>query len=273
MSNLRKQLINLNIFNDNEYFDKYVNLVSNNKSTKYIPYVTNSHHIIPKYYYISRNLEVDNSDSNKVNLEYKDHILAHYLLAKCSKNAEDVSRNALAIRYILNGKSLDEFDINEIDLEYYQSIYTASKEYVVKLTHTAEINEKISNKLTGRVSPNKGKLKPKVEKQSDKVIKNVKLSIIASQRVGEKNAFYGKKHSDETKARIGRKNSKPVAMIDYNTKEVIMKFESCTAATNFLYDSNITQSKGALKRISQVCVANDLKYSAYGFCWMFVNKV
>ena len=43
MSNLRKQLINLNIFNDNEYFDKYVNLVSNNKSTKCIPYVTNSH--------------------------------------------------------------------------------------------------------------------------------------------------------------------------------------------------------------------------------------
>jgi len=32
-----------------------------------------------------------------------------------------------------------------------------------------------------------------------------KLSFLASQRIGEKNGFYGKKHSDETKNKISKK--------------------------------------------------------------------
>jgi len=54
-----------------------------------------------------------------VNLLYKDHIKSHYFLALCSKSNDDISKNILSIRYILHGKSLQDFNIDDIDLELY----------------------------------------------------------------------------------------------------------------------------------------------------------
>lgn len=81
----KQKLLDLAIFIDNEYLDKYICLINNN-AKPYIKFKTQKHHIIPRAYFKYNKLKLDNSKSNIVCLEYKDHILAHYYLYKCSKS-------------------------------------------------------------------------------------------------------------------------------------------------------------------------------------------
>lgn len=83
-SDLRDYLLSFNIFVDNEYFDKYLNLIFVNLNTKREKFLTASHHIIPRAYYKHNNIPVDDTRSNKVNLKHKDHLLAHYYMYKCA---------------------------------------------------------------------------------------------------------------------------------------------------------------------------------------------
>lgn len=73
-----------NLFMDNEYFSKYIDLINKNQHRCYVSGQTQTHHIIPKCYFRKNNLPIDNSDANKVNLLYKDHLLAHCLLSLCT---------------------------------------------------------------------------------------------------------------------------------------------------------------------------------------------
>lgn len=84
MNNLKQKLINTGDFIDNEFLDKYIDLVDKNKSRKSESCKTNSHHILPSYYYRHHNLEVDNTPTNRVNLLYRDHMLAHLYLSGCT---------------------------------------------------------------------------------------------------------------------------------------------------------------------------------------------
>jgi len=80
---LKSKLLRLNVFIDNNYLNKYIELCLNNINTVKIKFKTERHHIIPKSYYILNNLEIDNSNTNLVNLSIEDHILAHYYLCGC----------------------------------------------------------------------------------------------------------------------------------------------------------------------------------------------
>jgi group I intron endonuclease len=64
--------------------------------------------------------------------------------------------------------------------------------------HTDEVRKKISEINKGRQSHNKGK------KLSDKT--KQKISEAAKLKTGEKNAFYGKNHSEESIQKIKEKN-------------------------------------------------------------------
>jgi hypothetical protein len=48
---VKTTLLQLNIVEDNEYLDKYCNLIESNKETQYIQGQTHKHHIVPKSYY------------------------------------------------------------------------------------------------------------------------------------------------------------------------------------------------------------------------------
>ena len=80
----KQTLLDLAIFIDNEYLDKYIYLI-NNYSKQYTKFETQRHHIIPRAYFKHNKIKLDNSKANIVCLTYKDHILAHYYLYKCSK--------------------------------------------------------------------------------------------------------------------------------------------------------------------------------------------
>lgn len=95
---LKQYILNTNAVADNVFLDKYVKIVSK-------PYLgtkpSHNHHIIPKSYYRHNNLEVDNTASNLVRLTVKNHILAHYYLAKCSKQSYFKLSNIWSVCYML----------------------------------------------------------------------------------------------------------------------------------------------------------------------------
>ena len=53
IDDIKTNLININLCVDNDYLDKYVNLISNRKIQEKLElnYFTQSHHIIPVMYY------------------------------------------------------------------------------------------------------------------------------------------------------------------------------------------------------------------------------
>lgn len=87
---------------------------------------------------------------------------------------------------------------------------------------TEESRQKISLFRKGRLSPNKGK-HLSIEQRAI-------LSNYAKSRIGNKNPFYGKTHSEKTKSKIRKANSKPVIQIDPRTGEEITEFLSALEA-------------------------------------------
>lgn len=83
---IKTTLLDTQVFIDNEYLDKYTNLILANKDTISTKYVTQKHHIIPVNVFKHLKIEVDNSEDNIVILRYSDHILAHYYLCFCVKD-------------------------------------------------------------------------------------------------------------------------------------------------------------------------------------------
>lgn len=125
--NLKEKLLSLGCFEDNEYLDFYCKLVEQNSTTKKEKHKTQLHHIIEKCYYKKHNLKVDNSKENLVYLLYKDHVIAHYYLALCSKDKYYKFANISAIKGLL-GKRYKEYpDIKEEFLAFTKKFNWISK--------------------------------------------------------------------------------------------------------------------------------------------------
>lgn len=122
-SDLKSKLISTGYFIDNDYLDKYLNLIIKNKDTlKAFGYET--HHILQRKYFKIINADVDETESNKVNLLYKDHILAHYYLSLCTTNDLKISNIQcfLMMTFYKNKLTDDEKDIYR-SLDEYQTLY------------------------------------------------------------------------------------------------------------------------------------------------------
>lgn len=181
--NIKEKLLKLNYAINNEWLDKYCNLVSNDNSTDKL---TNTHHIIPKHYYTENDIEVDNSSENLVKLSFSDHILAHYYLYKCSQSREHQRKNLSAIFCMLNYINIrcNEYTLDNIigNLNDVNDLY---KDYI-----------------------------------------NL-LSEWASSRKGVDNPFWGKTFSDESKAAIGKANSKQVIMTKDDSSITFSSIKDC----------------------------------------------
>lgn len=120
--NLADKLKNIDSFIDNEFFSLYCSLIENNLLTSCKRGITQRHHIIPRYYFKRLNLPVDNSKENLVNLQYKDHILAHYYLSLCSRYTEDQYANLVFLNYSLRGTNEHFRVILEEDLSLLEDL-------------------------------------------------------------------------------------------------------------------------------------------------------
>lgn len=212
----KQQLLDLGIFVDNEFLDLYVLLINNNYNTKKQAFKTQRHHIIPKYYYKSQNINVDNSDSNMVNLLYKDHILAHYYLSLCSDN-QFCYYNYLAIQYCINHLHLDESmseDLNSflLELDHIQEIYEISRKFHSEClrgkkrvwSDIHKINQKAANGIRGKTLYHYGNEQRWFVKGTQPEGYELGASEkykqrLSERRSGEFNSNYGKHWSEEWK--------------------------------------------------------------------------
>ena len=94
-----------------------------------------------------------------------------------------------------------------------------------------------------------------------------KLSEIAKTRIGEKNPFYNKHHTDETRKKLSEMHTKQVGMYDLDDN-LIMIFKSLTLANEWLIEQGKTNNRGAITRISKICKGIDK--TAYGYKWKFL---
>ena len=78
MNELKKKLLGLGVIINNEYLDLYCLLVEQNLTRKREKYKTQLHHVIPCALYTSRAAANADESNIKINLLFKDHILAHY---------------------------------------------------------------------------------------------------------------------------------------------------------------------------------------------------
>ena len=114
-------LLKTNLFIDNEYLQKYLQII--NSPVMYQKYKVQHHHVIPKSYY-SRNNIIENKIDDTVILLHKDHVLAHYYMAQCSKDEDLKFINELSFYYLTNKKYLTVSEIELMQsLDNYQTLY------------------------------------------------------------------------------------------------------------------------------------------------------
>lgn len=181
-------LLETGYFFDNEFLDKYIFLILKNKNTKKEKFRTQKHHIIPRVCYTLKNSNCNDNKENLINLLYKDHILAHYYLALCSKDIKVKYRMELALIKMIKTNRLSYETLDILSLDKYQELYedwkrnesllkkgchlsekhklALKKSYDSAKHHTPEINKKNSESNKGKI------ISPEVRKKISEKLKN-----------------------------------------------------------------------------------------------------
>lgn len=94
-------------------------------------------------------------------------------------------------------------------------------------------------------------------------------------RCGEKNSFYGKKHTEKTKEIIGSKNGKSVVQIDKDTNEIINIFESAKQAADTFNTPRGNSEIIKVCRGSSKLQDGYVKHyrTAYGYKWRYLTDI
>lgn len=109
---LKTKILKTNCFEDNEYLNKYCELVINNLDNKKEKYKTATHHIIPRCYFKLNSLPIDNNKENLVVLNHANHLVAHFYLYKSAK--EKLIKKGMAGALIL----MCNTDLQSINWEF-----------------------------------------------------------------------------------------------------------------------------------------------------------
>ena len=137
---LKEKLLDLDLYLNNEYLDKYCELIEKNITTQQIKRVTEKHHIIQRQWYKIHDLPVNNDKKNIVNLSHLDHCLAHYYLCMCTEGSLQYANEYALIKMT---KIQSRFEFNEADFmkqaEQYQEIYDNFCRHQAELNREAVI--------------------------------------------------------------------------------------------------------------------------------------
>ncbi|MCK9470197.1 MAG: hypothetical protein M0Q88_00395 [Bacilli bacterium] len=208
---IQSKLLKLNIFENNEFFQKYVYLLETNRDTEKIKFKTASHHIIPKSFCKKLGIKVDNSKSGVINLSHRDHALAHYYIAMCTKDDYLRYSSISAIQHIIgfnkkmNQENIDQFIEN---LDSYQALKEEQFAYHSSIT---------KGKLVGDLNPAK---RPEVREK-------IRLS-----KLGNTNNKGKKIHDEKWCAAISANRLGKIAVTNKDTLE--QKFISESELNNYI---------------------------------------
>ena len=226
----KTKLIETQLFVDNEYLSKYVELVNLNINNDRVMFKTTAHHIIPKYCFEYLNMPVDNSTLNTVHLSYSDHVIAHFYLAECCVQETHKLFNYAAM-YNISGNKFS--DISCVDKILYskgfKEEFNSLKEVAAReaqrrgkeqipYIRTEETLKKLSDKLTGYIHIHKDNIRKMIppeefdryEHQGWKRGRGISsMSEEGKQRFREKRL--GHAVSEETREKIRQARAKQVA--------------------------------------------------------------
>lgn len=181
----------LECFEYNMHFVAMINIINHaklfNKEGEF-----EKHHIIPKCFFRKKGLEIDNSETNLVNLTYEEHQKVHKLAYLCAKEFMKAS-----LKYAMNmmnrismvGENHPLFG-RQFTEEHIKNLSKPRKKHW-KLSE--ETKKKMSESAKGRKMSDEAKAKMSETKKNMSEETRKKLSEINK----------GKKHSDETKKKIG----------------------------------------------------------------------
>lgn len=143
--------------------------------------------------------------------------------------------------------------------------------------HTEEtkriIGEKVKQNANKIYTPERSQKISKANKGKKFSVEHKrKLSVIAQQRTGDKNPFFGRTHTDETKHKSALKLSKTYYQIDKITGEILNRFECPRDAAEYIQSLHIT--KASLNSIMHgIRMCSEGRYSnSYGYIWKSVDK-
>lgn len=123
--NIKEKLLETGLIQNNEYLSQYVQLITDNLFTLKQKGRTQLHHVFPRCLSKILGLKVD---PFVINLLYKDHLIAHCLLALASKENIFKHYNMCAVNHII-GVINDDFDF--VDLELLQLAYEDSRQQAI----------------------------------------------------------------------------------------------------------------------------------------------
>lgn len=119
---LKNYLLDLDVFVDNEYLDKYVEIIFNNLNTKKELFKTEKHHFIPVCYYKNKynlktrdeSLPYANSDENNflINLTHSEHLKSHIYLSFCFNNIRLIHQSMCTVIRMIYGLKRDNINTN-----------------------------------------------------------------------------------------------------------------------------------------------------------------
>ncbi len=172
------------IFIDNKYTTWYFNIVNKAYQNNNTECYTEKHHIIPK------SLGGDNSKENLVTLRAREHFVCHWLLTKMTSGSNK-AKMITALRFMLLGKN------NSQNRHFNGRVYE-------------NIKQQYSEQMTGHRHFGPFKQSDESNKKRSEKLKGTRLK--------EKNPFYGKNHTEESRKKMREAAKHKIRTKEHNKK-------------------------------------------------------
>lgn len=219
MNNLyiKEKLIKTLCCEQNDYLDLYVQLIIDNINNVKIKYENQKHHIIPKFYFRTNNLPIDNSKENTVYLSHYNHCLAHYYLFRCTSDAYRRD-NACACRFLFGDKNfpetVEEFKLNfanydDICIECNKAIAINMIGHTMSEEGRKHISECTRNRMLGSIMSEETKKKISNSHKGKPMSKQARLNMSLNHvdNSGKNNPAFGRHWYNNGKKRLYLKDT------------------------------------------------------------------
>ena len=197
------------MFNQSKYTRLYESIITRAKQRSLDSY-TERHHIIP------RSLGGNDDADNLVDLTGREHFICHWLLTKMVDSTNDKWKMMNALGYMMwaENQTQERYKVSARLYEQLKTKHSEMKSWAVAgerngmygKHHSEEAREKIRQSRLGNQINEEQRDKIRQFRTGKKWTEEQKQLMSERRKgktVGENNGMYGRKHSEETRAKIG----------------------------------------------------------------------